>query len=260
MLPGPQAYAAFLTQEGYHPRSDKHGDRLCHLVLEDLLSVCEPLRRAAAQGNVVYSLNYDVLVADPSVVAGLSPALLKDLGWNIDLVLGSPKSRQKQFTEPEPAAIRRDSLDEIWLAVDAKGVMTEHGKARRNRQRDVTALSAVMHLFHPSVVVGAAIPINISRRFKSPLVDHGTDHGEKIPQVVADTLAIFRAVRQLAPRLASGGIEGLGCFVVDFENTPGSVAKLHSTPPAPQPGDLIHYDRFISDLASALVQRFGHKM
>ena len=260
MLSGPQSYAAFLTKERYHPRSNKHGDKLSHLVLADLISSCQPLRTAATQGKVVYSLNFDVLVADPAVVSGLSPDLLKDLGWNIDLVLGPPKAQQGQIVQAQPGAVQEAEPDEIWMVLDAKGVMTEHGKARRNRQRDVTALSAVMHLFHPSVVVGAVIPVNIARRFKSPLVDDVTDHGDNIGQVVADTLAIFRAVREVAPRLATGGIEGLGCFVVDFENTPGFIASLHSGPPAPKAGDVIHYDHFITDLATALVRRCGDKM
>ncbi len=260
MMPGPQLYVGHLTQEGYHPRSDKHGKQLALLVLDDVLEACEPLRAAAARGRIVYALNFNVFVADPTSAEELPQRALKDLAWNIDLVLGPAARQQARLTQPSSGSIPEGVPERIWLALDSKGVMTEHGKARRNRQRDVTALSAVMHLFRPLVVVGATIPVNISRRFNSPLRSDITDHGEHIVQVVADTLAIFRAVRVVASRIGTGGIEGLGCFVVDYENTPGSKARLHLDPPAPQENDIIHYDQFVVDLASALMDRFGGEM
>jgi len=260
MMTGPQLYVDYLTKEGYHPRSNKHGERLSQLVLADLLSVCAPLAHAAASGKVVYATDFDVYVSDPAVTAGLPPRAMEDLVWNIDLVVGPAGGRQGSLDLPKVGAIRAGAPQRPWFVLDAKGVMTEHGKARRNRQRDVTALSAVMHLFYPSVAVGAIIPINIARRFRSQLRETVTDHGQHIDQVVADTVAIFRAVRSVSSKVGSGGIDGLGCFVIDFDSMPGSVARLHPGPPAPQVDDVIYYDRFINDVASALTKRYGSEM
>ncbi len=263
MLAGPQLYADHLTKERYHPRSNKHGIRLAQLVLNDLLATCQPMREAAARGKIVYASNYDVFFSDPSVTAGVPQEVIEDLAWNIDLVIGPVGNTQSQLFPLKPGVIEKGNPKTIWMALDAKGVMTEHGKARRNRQRDATALSAVMHLFHPSVVVGATIPINIARKFKSPTKKKSkgiTDHGPNIGKVVSDTLAVFRAVRAVADRIRPDGIEALGCFVVDYQNVRGSKASVVVAPPAPQPGDIIHYDRFVDDLATSLIQRFGSQM
>lgn len=259
-MPGPQLYVDYLTKEGYHPRSNKHGERLAQLVLMDLLTACPQLAHAGASGKVIYAADFDVSVSDPAVTAGLPPKALEDLVWNIDLAVGPASAQQESLDKPMEGSIQAGVPERPWFVLDSKGVMTEHGKARRNRQRDVTALSAVMHLFYPNVVVGAVIPVNIARKFRSQLRDTITDHGQHVDQVVADTVAIFRAVRSVSSKVGPGGIDGLGCFVIDFDSMPGSVARLHLAPPAPQPDDAIYYDRFINDLASALTQRYGSAM
>jgi hypothetical protein len=185
----------------------------------------------------------------------------------MDLVVGPPEAASTVRRRPPtgrddliPAgAMARAVPSEVWLVVDAKGVMTEHGKARRNRQRDVTALWTVMKAFMPNVVVGAIVPINIAARFWSPLRGEGnvTEH-VNIERLVSDTLGVFRAVR-LTSRTGRG-IDALGCFVVDFDNIgTKSRAKLVTSPPAPAPDDPIHYDNFVKDLASQLVERFGSR-
>jgi hypothetical protein len=185
----------------------------------------------------------------------------------MDLVIGPPGDepppvlrRKRRRKEEEahlitPDVMKRDTPRDVWLVVDAKGVMTEHGKARRNRQRDITALWTVMKTFMPNVVVGAVIPINIARLFRSPLRSAVTDHGANIERIVATTLGIFRAVRKTSRD--GRGIDGLGCFVVDFDNMGQSSARYVEEPPAPQPGDVIHYDNFVRDLVTAVSSRFG---
>lgn len=250
----------YLGAEGYHPRSNKHGERLSQLVLFDLLSTCPDLAHAASKGRVVYATDFDVYLADPAAAEGLPPGAMEALGWNIDLVVGPPSTHHESIDGPAVGTIQAGTPATPWFVLDAKGVMTEHGKARRNRQRDAIVLSAVMHLFHPKVVVLAVIPVNIARKFTSPLRDGTTDHGPHIDKVVRDTVAIFRAVRSISGRVGPGGIDGLGCFVVDYENVPGTPATLWQTPPAPPQGDIIHYDRFIADLSATLTQRFGAEM
>src|SRR5437764_329916 len=42
----------------YHSRSDEHSKKLGELVVDDLLDMCEPLRRQAAAGLVAFGINY----------------------------------------------------------------------------------------------------------------------------------------------------------------------------------------------------------
>lgn len=266
-IQGPILYAQHLTRERYHPRSSKHGDFLSQALVLDLLDACPELRSAAAQGNVVFTANHAIEVADKSVAETLPEDARKDLAWNMDLVIGPagdeppPVLRKKSKKIEEEAHLipskimKRGTPREVWLVVDAKGVMTEHGKARRNRQRDITALWTVMKTFMPNVIVGAVIPINVASKFKSPLRDGITDHGANIQRTVVNTLGIFRAVRNTSRE--GRGIDGLACFVVDFDNIGSSQARYVEEPPAPQPGDVIHYNTFVGDLVAALISRFG---
>lgn len=259
---GPKLYVDHLSKEGYHPRSSKHGDFLAMAVLLDLVEFSPKIRAAGAAGDLVFAQNYVIKVADDSVAQELSDAARNDLSWNIDLAVGPPAERAVHATRMRndpaqlvsPSVMRRGTPREVWLVLDAKGVMTEHGKARRNRQRDLTALWTVMKTFLPSVVVGAVIPINISARFKSPLRTAATTHSN-ISQLVAETLGIFRAVRQTSG--TGRGIDGLGCFVVDFDNLPGTKARYIERPPAPQLGDVIHYANMIRGLCAALEKRLS---
>jgi hypothetical protein len=264
---GPIRYAEHLTRERYHPRSSKHGDFLSQALVLDLLDASPVLRSAAARGKLVFTANYGIEVADKSVADTLSEDARKDLAWNMDLVIGPPgdepppvlrrKSRRREEEAHliTPDIMKRGTPREVWLVVDAKGVMTEHGKARRNRQRDITALWTVMKTFMPNVIVGAVIPINVASKFKSPLRQEITDHGASIQRTVLNTLGIFRAVRKTSRE--GRGIDGLGCFVVDFDNMGGSQARYVEESPAPQPDDVIHYNAFVQDLIAALSSRFG---
>jgi hypothetical protein len=266
-MKGPIRYVEHLTRVGYHPRSSKHGDFLSQSLVLDLLDASHQLRSAAARGKVVFTANHAIEVADKSVAETLPEEARKDLAWNMDLVIGpsgdeppvllrrKSKKKEEEVHLITPDVMKRGTPRDVWLVVDAKGVMTEHGKARRNRQRDVTALWTVMKTFMPNVVVGAVIPINVARQFRSPLRTTLTDHGTNIERTVSNTLGIFRAVRNTSRE--GRGIDGLGCFVVDFDNITGSKARYIEQAPAPQPEDVIHYDNFVRDLVNAVTTRFG---
>jgi len=262
---GPQRYVEHLSRLGYHPRSNKHGDFLAQAVLLDLLASWPRIGQEAADGHLVFKQNHDVTMAGPELAEALPPEARNDMSWNIDLAVGPPAGLQPRSRKGKdgPGLIGADMMQEgvpgeVWLVLDAKGVMTEHGKARRNRQRDLTALWTVMKTFLPEVVVGGVVPINVAHEFRSPLRDEVTAH-VNIEKLVTDTLAVFRAVRH-ASGAGGQGIDGLGCFVVDFTNREGARAKLVEDSPAPKPGDSIHYETMIKGLGQALVNRFGEAL
>ena len=112
-------------------------------MLEDLLLACEAFQRLAEQDRIVYRPNCTI---DPTSFDQ----------WNADLVIGPPTQA------PEPGGTRVGSIakgdpSEIWMAIDAKTIMTEHGKARRNRQRDFNAFHDILHRKNPKTVVGGLL-------------------------------------------------------------------------------------------------------
>jgi hypothetical protein len=229
--------AYWLGQYEYHPRSDKHGKALCEYFLDDLLHESEKLREFASKGKVVYDENH---------VVGE-----KELIWNVDLVLGPPVN--KSLFVP-PNKIARGELKEIWMAIDAKSIMTEHGKARRNRQRDINSFADIVRHHYPKAVKGAIVIINIADRFKSPLRESITTH-TNISKLVEESVQLFREIEH-APVEGNRGIEGIGVIVISHTNIFGEPTKLITAPPAPQKGDKVHYQTFLQAMKKALEKRY----
>lgn len=225
-------------ENGYHPRSDKHGKVLCKFFLDDLLYECEPLRKACKNKDIIYAENYDV---------GEGP-----LKWNVDLVLGPPESlKQRKLWERK---ILEGEPEEIWLAYDAKSLMTEHGKARRNRQRDFAVLQRNIKSFYPRCVVGGAILINMADKFKSPLRDEVTHH-TNIQRIVEESVEIFREIERSEPDGGSG-ISALAAIVLKHTNLEGETTELVREPPAPQKSDVDYYRNTVKTICRALSERY----
>lgn len=241
---GDERIAEWLAEHGYHPRSPKHGAAACQYLLDDLLYESAALREAAASGHVVYQEDY-------TVGSG-------GLRWNTDLVLGPPSGGVQQPIRDDTArAIRKTDPTEIWLAIDAKSVMTEHGKARLNRQRDINSFADIMHFHHEGAVTGGILLINAATRFKSPLRDEDdvTNHDD-IERLVEETVGLFRDIDRAEGRISSN-VDGVGCVVVEHTNLEDRHETcLLSESPAPSTGDIVHYRSFLDILIETLENRF----
>ncbi len=224
----------------YHPRSSAHGDKLCRLVLKDLLDTCAHFQRAAKSGKVVYKLNHVIDQGSPTQ-------------WNLDIVVGPPVTQTQKLLDGEPIASGEPR--EIWLAVDAKTVMTEHGKTRRNRQRDLNSLHDILHRKDPKTIVGGLVVVNIAERFKSPLRPEVTIH-HNVERLVRETIELFTGL----PRSKDGkaGLDALGVIVVSHSNLTEDETELVTDDPAPQLGDPVHYDTFLRDICEVFGQRFAN--
>lgn len=237
--------AKYLTKHGYHPRSSRHGDAICEFLLSDLLASCESLRQAAVRDRIVYDTNFTV---DPTSVDS----------WNADLVMGPPAHA------PEPKAKRsgptaKGEPDEIWLAIDAKTIMTEHGKARRNRQRDLNAFQDMLHRKNAKTIVGGLLLVNIAERFLTPLARKavGATEHKNIKRLVAETVSMMEALGRSGPNPGVPGLEALGIIVVSHTNVPGEQTSLVVDPPAPNANAPSSYSSFLRDTCLAFSARFG---
>lgn len=239
---GDERIANYLDREGYHPRSSKHGEESCLGFLEDILYQSHTIRDASEAGAIVYKQDYTVGSGDSK--------------WNTDLVVGPPTDdtdieidSELGIAEAEPA--------EIWLAIDAKSVMTEHGKARRNRQRNITSFADIMHSHYPGAVTGGILLINAADRFKSPLREEGdiTEH-ERIEQLARETVDIFRDIDRSEGKIGPN-VDGVACVVVEHTNMDnGQPTVLLEEPPAPQPGDAVHYQTFLDNIIETFENRW----
>jgi len=227
----------------YHPRSDAHGGAQCRYFVDDLLHESDALREAANTGEVVYQEDYEV------GEGGLS--------WNTDLVMGPPEE-DVQLSLDEGRSMSRADPEEIWLAVDAKSIMTEHQKARRNRVRDINSFADIMHHHHNRAITAGILLINLAERFDSPTRDPDdiTDH-PNVERIVDEILDMFRAIDRSGGEV-SNNLDGAGCVVIDHTNLvdDDQQTRLVTEPPAPQPGDEVHYRTFVGIIRELVEARF----
>lgn len=233
-------FVEHLRESGYHPRSNSHGKALCEFVLDDLLATCPRLAEHAADGRIVYDIQKKIMVGSSE--------------WNIDLVLGPPPSGLKGKVSAR--GIQKVSPATIRIAIEAKTVMTEHGKARRNRQRDLDSFHQFVHRYDPDTIAAALTVVNVAESFKSPLRPDVSIH-RNVRALVQETVALLRALPVRSNPGEAGGLEASGAIVVNHDNIDRGNTRLVTTAPAPQVGDPLHYDAFLRRICDRYMQRWS---
>ena len=239
-MPLPESFIQHLRDFGYHPRSDKHSNALAAAIVQDLLTTCRPIATEATGGRIVYDLNMDLRFGTST--------------WNVDLVLGTPATP----VDTAGAPIVRATPSTVRIAIEIKGVMTEHRKAVKNRKRDFEAHHEHVHKYNRRAIAAGAMVVNSALTFASPLRRETTVHGDaqKVARLVEHCMTEMRNVTESGGGSAYG-IDAKCALVVDFDNIEFNAGRYVSAPPAPQPGDPLHYDSFIQKLCEEYGARFG---
>ena len=238
-MAAPQQFVAHLAEHQYHPRSNKHGVALCDYVLEDLLANCPKIAADAAARKLVYERNRVITVGSND--------------WNIDLILGPLPSGFQPPATTDP--IVRAVPSTIRIAIEAKTIMTEHGKARRNRQRDLDSFHQFARRYDVTTVTSALTVVNIATTFKSPLRQVLTVH-KNIATLVQSTIGILRSI-QLRSSLDQPGLDANTVIIVEHDNVNATKTALVTSQPAPQTGDPLHHDSFLHRICDCYSQRWA---
>ena len=235
----PTGFLKHLQHFGYHPRSDKHSNALALSIVLDLVENCEVIREKSRAGQIVFDIDFDVIVSQST--------------WNVDLVFGSPPLGT--FEAAAEGAMRRGKPSNVEIAIELKSIMTEHRKAVKNRKRDLEAHHEHVHNYSSRAVAGGVFLINASETFKSPLRPETTSH--RGPDKLVE-----HCVSELRSVSTRGGPTGYGleakcALVVRLDNIDASTTETMTRRPSPQPGDPLHYDSFIRTLCEMYKDRFG---
>jgi hypothetical protein len=251
-----EAFAKHLSTEGYNPRSSRHSDYLSEIIIDDLIDGCSPLRDRAARGEVVAKLRHHQQVGHDD--------------WVIDIAIGTcagkpvPPAAGSKTRSTEPAIVQ--------IAIELKSILTEHGKARKNRLRDFNAFHGYAHQYSPQTVAAAFLVVNSAEHFYSPLrrpndvTKHGSRHRTS-RQLAQATIAVFRAIHLRNTVTDPPGLEAIGVVVIEHDNlafhpSPESQQHLHRptrvapVPPSLPVGDPMHYQTMIQRICTAYTQRF----
>lgn len=238
MTPNPQDFISHLREEGYHSRSNKHSNLFCECMVGDLLRNCPKMRARAAEGRVVYDLNFTILTGTSE--------------WNVDLVLGEPPLDTSPPDPPQPIICTAPST--VQIAIEVKAVMTAHRKAIKNRKRDLEAHHDHVHRYSARAIAGGVLLINGADTFKSPLRSGPTEH--RAPeQLVKHCLEQMRAVATRSSPEGTG-LDAKAAVVLSMDNVHLADTRYVTTSPAPAVGDPMHYDAFIQGICNAYSERF----
>lgn len=250
-MDGPRKFVRYLQASHYHPRSDAHSNAICKFIVEDLVATCGPLGERATSGEIVAAINLTQTVGHDT--------------WNIDLALGPPAGPP---TPPDKDdVVRTDKPAVVQIALEAKGIMTEHGKARRNRLRDFQAFHDHSHRYNSKTVAVGVVVINAAQIFWSPTrrEDDVTEH-RNVPKLVRDTIDVFRSAPLRDRATGAPGLEAMCVIVVEHDNlgkNPNLPVGINSNPsvlvtdpPAPDVSDPLSYASMIYRTCDAYKDRF----
>lgn len=251
-MKGPDSFVDHLRTHQYHPRSDAHSNAICSGILSDLIDHCPPIARKAAAGELVGKINHTVTINHQR--------------WNVDLAMGPPSGRPEPPSEGE--LIRNEAPSLIEVAIEVKGVMTEHGKARHNRLRDLHAFHSHAHLHNLKTIAVGVIVVNVSPIFWSPTrAAHDISFHENIARLGHETVELYRSIPMRNGATDGAGLEALSVLVVEHDNllknehlppnAPSPVdTVLVTKAPAPKVGDPLHYSTLIQRICRAYNDRW----
>lgn len=247
---------ADLAANGYHPRSSRHSDFQSALIIRELVTQCPLLQRRAQAGEIVANLRHHQQVGHAD--------------WVIDIAIGTaaglpmPPVGGALITFAPPVIIQ--------IAIELKAILTEHGKARKNRLRDFNSFHGYAHQYNPDIVAAAFLLVNSAPRFYSPLRDDAdiTTHGTAKTtsrDIAKNAVDIFRSIHLRNSPTDPQGMEAVGVVVVEHDNlafhpSKASYAHVHTptvlapAPPNPKVGDPLHFQSMFQRICTAYTQRF----
>jgi hypothetical protein len=139
----------------------------------------------------------------------------------------------------------------VLVALEAKAAMTAHTKARPRLYDELNSSHLTVHGASRQALAVGFVMVNVSSTFVSP---GRQDSGPPVVSVHSqprDAEGVIEKVREIPRRVGpvSAGYDGLAIVAIDCANN-GSAVTILSGPPAPQPGDIYHYDTMVTRVAN----------
>jgi hypothetical protein len=236
----PRSFIAFLRSGPYKPRSDAHSNALAEAIVVDLVAGCPKLQQAARAGEVVYDLNFNLQYGTST--------------WNVDLVLGRPPPGSPA---PSGTPIRKAAPASVEVAIEIKGVMTEHRKNIKNRKRELESHHQNVHNYSANTIAGGVVVLNGAASFQSPLRAPGTITEHKnLVRTLAHCEAEVQAITVRSGE-SGAGLDAKALVVIEHDNQQLQKVDYSTRAPAPKVGSPIHYDAFIQRICAQWRARFS---
>ena len=251
----------------YHSRSDHHSKVACWGIIFDLLANSPLMQRHVEAGIIGFGINHEMR------------DFKNDRKKNLDLVLCTPDGSfgretfagfastygivlandEHSLLKTMPS-LRRAPVGSVLMALEAKACMTAHQRALPRLYDELNSSHLTVHgAGDQAIAVGFAM-INVAKEYLSP--DQNKKNRLNDPawsnhNQPRDARLATEKIKQLPRRAKLGevGYDAFSIVVVDMKND-GTPVTLAIEPPAPQKGDIFHYDTMISRLAGIYATRF----
>ncbi len=256
----------------YHSRSDYHSKVACWGLLFDLMRHCSLLRQQAASGVVAYGLNHemrdfktgrkkklDLVICRPrsKSFGGEPGSFFADQAHDLGVILPD-EVKQELLDLPR---LQELPVGSVHIAVEAKACMTAFGKARPRLYDELSSSHVAIHGNSPHAIAVALTMVNFADTFISP-GRNDFAFSDRPPTVTkhrqpSDAASVIAKIREIPRRSrdSEDGFDSLAIVGVSCKND-GSPVTLVTDPPAPQPGDIDHYEMTVHRLAQLYEQRF----
>lgn len=241
-------------------------------MLFDLLMHCDPLREDVQKGAVGFGINLEMRDFSQNKKKNLDLVICTPGGERagrrkaLDLVALSRKYKI-QLTDSEVTTLNQlPSFNEVpignvLIALEAKAAMTAHQRACPRLFDELNSSHNIVHGHSATAIAAGLAMVNIAERFVSPDLNRFdlSKHSVEVSSHTQprDARLVIETVRGL-PRRAdttSSGFDALGVVVIDCKND-GSVVSSVQTTPAPQQGDVLHYEDSVRRVCHLYRSRF----
>lgn len=158
----------------YHSRSDRHSKIACWAVMFDLLGACPRLREHIAAGKVAFGINHELRDFKQNRKKNLDLVLstqhdetlmtFADYGRGCGVVLEGPEIDALAALP----VLRRASVSNVLVALEAKACMTEHQKAQPRLHDELASSHQTIHGDTGGAIAAGFVIINCADSFVSP--------------------------------------------------------------------------------------------
>ncbi|MBI2813547.1 MAG: hypothetical protein HYX71_04630 [Opitutae bacterium] len=254
----------------YHSRSDHHSKTACWAIMFDLLRSCHLLRKHAAEGKIGFGINHELrdfrvnrkknldLVVCVGQPLNEPKSSLAGYGAEMGIKLTAAEQRELDLL-PE---LRRGTVSNVHLALEAKACMTEHGKARPRLYDELASSFQAIHGDTNNAIAAAFVMINTTEKFASPSsrnpgrIRKGSlvFNAHKQPEVA---LKVLEKMMELPRRSdeKQAGFDAVGISMIDCQND-GSRITINDAVNA-QVSPIVRYDALIQRLAHLYATKFS---
>lgn len=146
------------------------------------------------------------------------------------------------------------------MALEAKACMTAHQRALPRLYDELNSSHLTVHGSSDEAIAVGFTMVNVTDRYLSPDLNkknRATEPEWSTHKQPRDAQLAIDKIKQLPRRAKVGdvGYDALSIVVVDMPND-GTTVKLIESAPAPQKGDIYHYDTMIARLSGIYATRF----